>query len=186
MPDDPAAHEIPRRCRGLTLIELCVVVALVAILAAMAAPSMRELLERRALLGAADALATDLFELRALAVSRNEGLVATFQAQGQASCYVLHTGSTGQCTCLSDGPAECMPGASAIKKVGFPSGGPVRLLTSTSIRLHPVRGTAAPGGTIRMIDRQGRQVHHVVAMTGRIKTCSPGGKIGGYKPCAVN
>ena len=59
---------------GVTLVEACVVIAITAVLASTAAPSLRGLIDSRRLERAATALATDIQFVRTEAVARNQPL----------------------------------------------------------------------------------------------------------------
>jgi type IV fimbrial biogenesis protein FimT len=47
----------------------------------------------------------------------------------------------------------------------------------------PVKGTVTPTATLRVESKDGRALHQVVNLLGRIRTCSPGGKLPGEKTC---
>ena len=65
---------------GVTLVEACVVVAITAVLASTAAPSLRGLIDTRRLERAATALATDIQFVRTEAVARNQPLRLSLHA----------------------------------------------------------------------------------------------------------
>lgn len=89
--------------RGVTLIELMVVVAVLAVLIVVAAPSVRKLLDVQRLRGISAQLTTDIQFVRAEAASRQEVAGISFKyVAGDQSCYTVHTcGSEGLpgCTC---------------------------------------------------------------------------------------
>src|SRR5262245_55172339 len=98
---------------GITLIEVCIVIAVAMVLLGNVLPSFQETLTRRALEGHAAELASDVQFLRSQVVSSNRTLRISFQADGSGSCYVMHSGSAGDCSCNADGPAQCTGGAEA-------------------------------------------------------------------------
>jgi type IV fimbrial biogenesis protein FimT len=169
--------------RGVTLTEICAVLAIASILVGMAVPSFQDALQRRELDGRASEFRTDMHYLRSEAVSRNHSLLVSFQSVG-AGCYIVHTGKVGDCTCRNDGVAQCQAGATALKTVHLHPSGRTSMQANVSyIRLDPLHGTATPGGTIRFVDRKGREIRHVVNMAGRIRSCSPGAAMPGYRSC---
>jgi type IV fimbrial biogenesis protein FimT len=170
--------------RGVTLVEACVVIAVLAIVAGSAAPGMRNLIDTRRLDGAATQLATDIHYVRTEAVARNQPLRLSFHASPEASCYVIHTGAAAQCTCASPGPAVCGGGALAIKTVLLSAADKVSLQPNVnSILFDPLHGTSTPTGTLRLVGAQGRAVHHVINVMGRVRSCSPLGAMPGYRNC---
>ncbi len=85
-----------RRCRGLTLIEIVVVLAVLALLSAIALPGFGARLERERLHGAAEALAADVNEARFEAVRQGRPLhVLAFQ--GPAWCWAVSTAPDCPC-----------------------------------------------------------------------------------------
>lgn len=166
--------------RGVTLIESLAVLALTAIVTAAGAPGLRSLLDNRRLDGAATQLASDLKLVRSEAVARNRPVRISFHA----ACYVLHTGLAAQCTCAAPGPAVCSGGAFAIRTVHLPAADAVELQTNMgSMLFDPLHGTGTPTGTLRLLGRDGRAVHHVVNVMGRVRSCSPQGWVPGYRAC---
>jgi type IV fimbrial biogenesis protein FimT len=169
---------------GVTLIEACIVVTICAVVAAMAVPSMRSLIERQTLRGSADELRTDLHYLRSASISRGERLWLAVQAGADGSCYLIHSGHQGDCRCDASGHAACDGEAQALKAVGFKAGGRVQLQsTSGALAFEPARGTLTPTATLKLANAAGEAVHHVLNVMGRARSCSPGAKVPGYKAC---
>jgi type IV fimbrial biogenesis protein FimT len=171
--------------RGVTLIEAGITTSVVAIAATLGVPSFTQTRDARALEGVSSELARDLQYVRSEAVARNVSLRLTTQplADGGA-CYVIHTGSSGDCSCGADGNATCTSGEQAFKTVVFGTGQRVGVaVNSASMLWHPTRGTVTPTGTLRLSLPDGRAVHHVVNIMGRARTCSPQGAVPGHTVC---
>ncbi len=172
------------RRRGFTLIEACVVLAVVAVIASAAAPSMQNLLDARRLDGTATQLATDIQFTRTEAVARNRPLRLSFHATAGGSCYVIHTGHADQCACPAPGPAECSGGALQIRTVTIAAADRVALQANVaSVLFDPLHGTSTPTGTLRVIGGDGRAIHHVINIMGRVRSCSPQAAVPGYHAC---
>ena len=171
---------------GVTLIEACVVLAITAVVAASVVPGIQTLIGIRRLDGAATELATDIQFARAEAVARNESLRLSVHGNGNgtSTCYLIHTGSAADCSCVSPGPAECIADAQVIKTVVLSAADGIRLESNaTSIVFDPLHGTTAPTATLRLSDSKGRAVHHGVNVMGRARSCSPSPAMTGYRAC---
>lgn len=171
--------------RGLTFIETGATLAILASAATIALPGFGDVLQSRHTEGVAGELATDLQYLRSEAVARNQSLRASFTTLPDGgSCYVLHSGSAGDCRCESEAQASCSPGARALKSVLLPPGSRSSIRANVgSIVYDPRHGTSSPAATIRVTGSDGRAIHHVVNIMGRVRSCSPAGAIGGYRAC---
>ena len=180
-------HPTPAKAHaqlGFTLIEACIVMVIVAILATTAAPGMQDLIDSRRLDGTATQLATDVQFLRTEAVARNLQVRMTFQATADGSCSLLHTGNAVQCTCGAAGPATCVGNAIQIKTVRMPSTDRVSLQPNVSSLLaDPLHGTVTPTGTLRVVGTGIRAIHHIVNIAGRVRSCSPLSVVPGYRAC---
>jgi prepilin-type N-terminal cleavage/methylation domain-containing protein len=86
-----------RKARGLTLMELMVTVAILAILVALAMPSFNSFLAKGRLSGAAEALAQDLQLARSESLRRNADVTISFSS-GTACCYGSVVSATA-CIC---------------------------------------------------------------------------------------
>lgn len=175
----------PGKQRGVSLVEIMIVVSITAILLGTAVPSLQEFLAHRRLEGRALELVTDIHYVRSEAVARNRGMRISFGSDSGGTCYVLHTGDAGDCVCSSAGTAQCSDASNfVIKNVGFATDQGVRLQANVSSMLFdPIRGTTTPAGSINFVANSGATLRHVVNILGRTRTCSPDGSVNGYKAC---
>ena len=172
------------RQRGVTLIEACIVMAISGVVIGTTVPGMQGVLDSRRLGGAATQLATDIQFVRSEAVARNRAVRLSFHSAADSACYVIHTGGAAQCTCTATGPAVCEAGAEEIKTVHMPATVKVGLRANVgSVLFDPLHGTSTPTGTLRVIGTQGREVHHVINIMGRVRSCTPLGAVPGYRAC---
>ena len=170
--------------RGLTLIECVVTLAIIVITLGAAIPSFSQARERRQLEGAAAQLATDIRHARSLAVSQAIPVRLRVQQTADGSCYVVHSGPAGHCSCTSQGTAQCSTDARAFQSMGFDARGALQVASnSSSMLFDPTRGTITPTGTLRGQLRGGQALHQVVNIMGRVRTCSPAGAVPGYPTC---
>ncbi len=169
--------------RGVTLIESAVALTIGAIALSTVAPSFQGLVARKRLEGVAAQLATDLQFVRTESVARNMPVRISFFADGNGSCYLIHTGAKAQCSCASAQTASCSGGAERIKAVYLPGAEGVAAQASTgSILFDPLHGTSTPAGTARVTGTPGA-VHHIVNVMGRVRSCSPAPALPGYRAC---
>jgi type IV fimbrial biogenesis protein FimT len=174
----------PASQRGVTLVEACIVLAVLGIVTTSAAPGMQGLIDTRRLDGAATQLATDIQYVRSEAVARNQPVRLSFYASADTSCYVVHTGLSAQCDCSTAGPASCSGDAQQIKTVQLAAAQRVSLQANVgSVLFDPLHGTSTPTGTLRVLGTQGRAVHHVINVMGRVRSCSPLNTMPGYRAC---
>jgi type IV fimbrial biogenesis protein FimT len=184
----PSPKEAPmnttpiRRQRGFSLVEATVTTALSAILAGLAVPSFEQARVQRHLEGAAAQLETDIHFARSLAVARNEGVRISFAPAADASCYVIHTGAAGDCSCGTGAEPVCTGTAQALRTVRYDGETPLQMRSnSRSMLFDPVRGTTTPTATVRVEGRDGSAIHQIVNIMGRVRSCSP--TLPGYRRC---
>ena len=168
---------------GLSMIELAVVMAIVAVVAATAVPSFTALIDARRLDAAALRLAADVQFVRGEAVARNGTLRLSIRAGSDATCWIVHTGAPADCSCAA-AAAACSGEALAIKSVVLPNSERVAVSGNVgSIAFDPLHGTSTPTGTLRLTGARGRAVHHIVNVLGRVRSCTPDGGVPGYPTC---
>ena len=176
-------HRRPRRQNGFSLIEAMVLVAVTAVIATAAVPSLVAFIDGRRLDAAATALAADIQFVRTEAVARNQPIRISFHADGASTCWVVHTGAATECSCGDVAPAVCTAGALEIKTMVLGTADRVSVRANvTSIAFDPLHGTSTPTGTLRLVDTGGRAVHHIVNVMGRVRSCTPNG-VPGWRAC---
>jgi type IV fimbrial biogenesis protein FimT len=149
----------------------------------VALPGFESVRERRHLEGVASQLETDLQLARSLAVAQHRSLRISFGSDAAGSCYVIHSGGAEDCHCSTDGPV-CAAGAEAERHVHLGPDAPVTLNANVrSMLFDAVRGTVTPTGTVRVVGRDGRAVHQVVGVMGRVRSCAPAPGLPGYRTC---
>lgn len=170
--------------RGFTLVEAAIVLAVAAITLSAAAPDFSGFIERQRLDGVASQLVSDIQFARSEAVLRNRGVRISLHQEAAGACYLVHTGAAADCECHADGSATCSGAATVLRSVALPLAERVGLSGGvSSIQFDPLHGTSTPTGTLRLTTASGRAVHHVVNLMGRIRSCSPQGRMPGYRSC---
>lgn len=171
---------------GVTLVELCMVLAIIAIVLGTALPSFAGHLEKQRIEGVATRLVSGLRFARSEAVRLNERVRLTLQNMPWGTCAVVHTGTAHACQC-NETDTACIDGAQVLHSLRVPSGERVTLAGNvTSIVFDPLHGTSTPAGTLRVVGASGRAIHEVVNITGRVRMCSPRGaksSVAGYPTC---
>lgn len=166
-----------RRSRGFTLVELLIVIALVAVILAIAAPSFTSTVAKKRLEGVAAELATDIQYARSEAAQRNAAVGVVFES----NCYTVYAlGTTNATTCAALGT-----GGTALKNVQVGAGTSLAFVPAVAgafIAFDPVRGMAidAASGTtdlsgeVTLTNSAGDwQIRAIVTKVGRTKLCSP-------------
>ena len=185
-------HRPDRRCadpaaqRGLTLVESLLTTAVVATAAASAGPAISQWRTQQAVVQAAAAFETDVHLARSQALARHETLRLSFEDHvGGARCYLLPSGPRGACGCEpAAGEARCEGDAEAQRVVVLLGSQPVRLESNArSLSFDPSVGTVSPAATVRFTAPGATGVHQVVGILGRVRSCTAGGRLTGFKPC---
>jgi hypothetical protein len=97
---------------------------------------------------------------------------------------VVHTGSSGACTCASDGSTQCSAGNQAMRSVRFGPGSPVQLRANVrGMVFDPQWGTVTPTSSLRLVTPDAQAVHVVTNVMGRVRACTPSAAVRGYAAC---
>lgn len=188
------------RSRGFTLIELMVVVAVIAVMLTLAAPSFADFFERYRLRGAADEVVTLLASARAESVMRNRDVAVSFGGSAGSWCVGAKakpepatpgTSVIGSETCDCTAPATCTIDANRVLVFdaadfqGVSLGAvPANLVfSSRSGGLIPLGTTASTS----LGSPNGRYTLRLdVSQLGRVTLCVPAGQptMAGFDPCS--
>lgn len=188
MPHSNPLRAQPQPCRarrraGLTLTETLVSMSIGLVALGVAVPGFEGARERRHVEGAAALFETDFAYARSSAVAGNQTLRLRFGADAGGSCYVVFAGSPTQCGCSAGGPV-CSGGIEPLRHVHQPADSGITIQANVgTLTLDPLRGTVTPTATVRFTARDGRAVHQVVNLMGRVRSCSPDAALPGYPAC---
>ena len=152
--------------RGLTLVELMVAVAMLAVLGVMAGPPSGNLVARHRGQAAAAPLGADLGDSRYEATRRGGKVYVNFQ-NGNDWCYVITTDAAATCATESDQVFKRVR-ASQYPGVAVNAAQPVVFDGTGGL------GPAAPA-QVQLSSARGDLVNVQVLMLGRAKLCSPDG-----------
>lgn len=165
------------RLRGVTLLELLIVVTILALLLGIALPATQDLIERNQLKSAAHALAEDLQWTRSEAIKRNR--VLGFSIDTEHWCYGVTDSLTG-CDCRLTPDSD---GACQLKRVlgeAFPG---TRITSTLSLtRFEPRRATAI-NGSLTLTSPSGSAIRVMLSRLGRVRFCTPNSDLPGYDSC---
>jgi type IV fimbrial biogenesis protein FimT len=175
-----------RLAKGLSLVELLCVLAVLMVLLGGALPMLSDLRLGQRLHAVAALLETDIHLARSTAIRSGQPVRLVVQAlPSGGSCYMVHDGGSEACTCSDDGRARCEAGVQLLRSEGQPaSAGVVLAALARPVVFDGRKGTITPTATLRLAARDGRAIHQVVNIMGRVRSCTPGATVGGLRPCA--
>ncbi len=166
-----------KRQKGLGLIELCVVIAVLLVLLAIAMPSLASALQRQRLQGVGEALRSDYQQARMLALGTGRSVRIGFVQADGGSCYLVYQGPLGACTCSSSGQAQCRADAQLLNHQWLSTQRGLSMAANVqTLTIDGKRGTVTPAVTVRLRSRDGAELSHIVAQTGRLRSCGSFGR----------
>ena len=168
------------RVGGASLLEALIGLSVAVVMCAVMLPQLHDLLMLRQLQAASADWSRLVQAARHWAFTLNQPVRLELQA-GTPACLVLHTGSRGACSgCAA---ASCRDGAQVLAVSLMTQPGLSASASSASLYWNPFDRTVTPTGTMRLELPDGRALHHVVNLVGRLRLCSPNGLVSGVTPC---
>ncbi|MBY4678235.1 GspH/FimT family pseudopilin [Marinobacterium arenosum] len=159
--------------RGLTLLELLISIAVLAILLAVVVPDMSSFWERNRLISAAEAVYSHTQLARSAALARNQDIFIKFGNTGSADwCMALSEDNNCDCTDGSNCTLTNMP-AAQLAGSDFSNISLSTDFTGNDSAIEVPRGTALEGGTVTLSSPvSGFSVQVQLNLLGRVKICS--------------
>jgi type IV fimbrial biogenesis protein FimT len=156
----------PSPATGLTLLELMITLAVLAVLGALAWPSMGAQLERQRLRHAAQTLAGDISEARFMAAQRGQTVHLDLH-EGPAWCWTVSLSSA--CACGSPTPSCSIHSVTPRDHPG------VKLLEPLQLHMDPGGLPGTPTATT-LESASGAKLRVEVSAQGRARVCALEGK----------
>lgn len=165
-----------RSHRGVTLLELMIMLAIIIIITVVSVPLFTSIIQNFRLSATADELYSALQNARTEAVKRNATVYVSF-VTGDSWCYGLNVGSA--CTCTT--PSGCSLGTTSATKAGLISLATTGL-TNNIINFEGTHGAANATGSITLTLFGGTNLMTIsVGRFGSLQICSTG--VSGYTAC---
>ncbi len=161
-----------RRVRGLTLIELVIALAVLAVLGTLALPSLSSRLDRQRLDTAAETLVADINEARFEAARQGRAMHIVLQP-GAAWCWAV--ASEAACPC---GQAQ----ACELRSARGADHAGVALVAGQTLHLQST-GQAEASGSALLESRGGEQLRVDMQTLGRARICAAKGTSTRYPTC---
>ena len=170
---------VKMKIRGLTLMEVMVTVAIMAILLVLAVPSFNSFLVRGRLTGAAEALAQDLQLAKSEALRRNAEVRFSFSS-GSPWCYGSIASSTAcNCTTASACTLRQVDG-SAYAGVTMAMPNPT---FADNTAIFTARQGLANAGTVEFTHPNAGTLRVSLGAAGQVSICSTSGGLGHHPAC---
>lgn len=176
------------RQHGITLLELLITVAIIGILAAIAAPSMKQFIDKSRLAGGAQGVYNQLQYARSIATSRNTNVTVVVNDDSGGNDWCIGVTTLSSCDCST--PSSCVVATesglndTAVRLVGsqYPSISITPTVPNWVILVprNTVSAASEPQVLVTHPDLSGT-TRVQVNVLGRVKVCSD--TLGQYNDC---
>lgn len=187
--------QLLRKMRGVTLIELMIVIVISAILLAAAIPAFQDTIDKNRLKAATENLYGDLQFAKAESIKRNQKVYIVISATSSSPSWSYYLTENDACDLTETDPKDsdyCGTGDltnGRMKRQATSADYPNVKITSKpasgKLSFSPLRGSA-DNGTVTMESGRQRQMSAIVSGLGRIRLCSPSNtsqNVPGYPTC---
>jgi Tfp pilus assembly protein FimT len=162
--------------KGMTLVELLVILSITAILVTLSIPLFTSYVQKRRLVGVTENLYSFLQYARSEAVKRNANVYVSF-VTGDNWCYGMNAGSACNCSVANN----CGLGTTSAEQthvLNLTTSG----LASNSIYFEGTHGAANASGTVTFtIYNQSPYIKITIGRLGSLQTCA--NDVSGYQGC---
>jgi type IV fimbrial biogenesis protein FimT len=169
-----------KKTAGVTLIEMLIVLAILAIIATLTAPALGLIVEKNAIRSVAERIKSDLQWTRTEAIKSSEDHTISFQQTG--ACYGIDIQSC-DCTIQNNCKLKSVEPFLHHSTIGF-SNIDFRL-TPKQLEFDNRRGTTLNNGSL-IIESKDYALKIIASLTGRIRICDDSAApyaVNNYAPC---
>lgn len=164
--------------RGVTLVEMMIVVIIVAIIAVVAVPSFNSYFERQRVKRAAEDIYGLLLQAKSEGPIRDDDMSVTVDSD----TWCIGFSATAGCACAEAGCSINVAGTNVVQVVSGADYPGVSISGLAGTTFNRLRGTASTSGNITVASG-GYSLQVQVSPEGRIRICNPNGDSVGYDQC---
>lgn len=168
--------QTPANIRGVTLIELMIVIVIAAILLSIAVPAFQNTIDKNRLKAATESMYSSIQFAKTESIKRNRPIRVNFTTSGGGTtwCYGLKENADCDCTITDATDAEYCE-VNGVKQITLGSDFPgVSATASADFSFNNIRGTVN-AGNITLNSGKGKQTKVIINGLGRIRICSTAG-----------